>query len=146
MRSLSRSVPFALALLLGAIGQAHAENYVLTFDAVKVMPGERIVGFDIKIKAAYVSSMKRVPLGWHIEIDNQPSWNTQVTGGISIGAAALDKDALNHLFLVTTDKEMGALEVTGEIVTTSDFEHERHLALKSSDVHATLIPQNGNSK
>jgi hypothetical protein len=135
-----------LTLLLGMIGQVHAETYVLSFDAVKVPSGERVVGFDIKLKPAYVSSMKSVPLGWHITIDNQPSWNARITGGVTVGAAALDKDALNHLLVVTTDKEMGAFEVTGEVVTTSDFEHEHHLVLKPSDVHAIAIQHDGNSK
>jgi hypothetical protein len=35
---------------------------------------------------------------------------------------------------------MGSLEVTGEVVTTSDFEKEHHLILKPSDVRVTPAP------
>jgi hypothetical protein len=146
MKKAGKSAVFLLVLLLGVTARVHAETYVLSFDALNVPPGERVVGFDIKLKPAYVSSMKSMPLGWHINIDNEPSWNAELTGGVIVGAAALDKAALNSLLVVTTDKEMGALVVTGEVVTTSDFAHEHHLILKPSDVHAVVIQREGNSK
>jgi hypothetical protein len=89
MKKLGQPTIFLLGVSLGVVGQAQADTCVLSFDRLEVPSGERVVGFDIKVKPAYISSMTSAPLGWRIHIDNQPSWNAEVTGDVTVGAAAL---------------------------------------------------------
>jgi hypothetical protein len=113
---------------------ASAEEYALVFSGVKVPEGERIVGFDVAARPAYFSSMRCVPLGWDIDVNNDPSWTTHVTGSISVGAAAIDLAALNKILRITSNATLGDIKISGEIVTSRDFEHEHHLTLKPTDV------------
>ena len=57
------------ALSFGLIGQARAQTSILYFDGPKVPTCECLVCFGIKLKLAYVSSMKGISLDWHIDVD-----------------------------------------------------------------------------
>ena len=127
---------FVAACVMAAIAcsAAHAAEYSLDFSGVRVPVGERIVGFDITAKSAYVSSMQVIPNGWDITVDNEPSWIANVRGSILVGAAAIDLASLNKMLRITSDKAPGDVGVSGEVITTLDFEHEHHIALKPADV------------
>lgn len=127
-------------------GTLKATEYSVTFCGIKLSAGERIVGFDIKTKSAYFSSLRRMPLGWNISIDNQPSWATNATGSILVGAAAVDMASLNRLFHVVPENSLKDVEISGEIVTSADFEHEHRIVLKPADVRLVADPSTTGAK
>ena len=84
------------------------------------------------------------PWGWGITIDNDPSWNTRVSGTIGVGTADFDdeKDAREFfrgfLIIEKPPKEISRIgsqpfDITVEIVTTVDFETTRRVLLKKED-------------
>jgi hypothetical protein len=83
--------------------------------------------------------MRVIPPGWRIELDNDASWSTEASGSISVGAAAIDIASLNKLLRIRPESRLGDVVISGEIITTADFETEHHVALKSSDVHMEAL-------
>lgn len=132
----ARRVCVAFMTILGCALCAglHAADYAIVFKGLAITPGERIVGFDLHVAPAYVSSMRKLPLGWRVAVDNDASWHARVQGSYEVGVAALEPAALDGLLQVTADEAQGPLHVTGEVVTTRDFRHEHRIELRPADV------------
>ncbi len=113
---------------------ALAQSFSVDLKNIRLNPGERVVGFDLKITSGYVSMIKTPP-GWQIHVDNQPSENVEVSGSVWIGAAALYCENLNGLITITQVSNPGqTLKLTGDILVTEDFEHTRTLMLTSENI------------
>lgn len=108
----------------------------------RLAENDRIVAFTASIAAGGVLSLPSVPIGWSITIDNDPSWQTSIKGTTIVGAAALDTRSSPAFFdrFLTIKKEPcsayldAPLDVTVEIVTTTDFVNLKTLVLKKSDL------------
>jgi hypothetical protein len=97
--------------------------------------GERIIGFEVHVRSGRVALLPNIPIGWNMSVDNDPSWETVVKGSIEVGGAATDADFLREFMVV--EKEPGtsdsSLDLSGEVVVTSDFKNERHIKLAMKD-------------
>ncbi|WP_158880756.1 hypothetical protein [Rhodanobacter sp. L36] len=125
------SVLSALFFLL-ATSFAWSAEYRVVFRNLDLLKSERVVGFDLTFKTASISAMNRVPAGWHIELENDPSGIVKLKGGIIVGAAALSEKDLQRLIKIrSTGSRADAPDLHGDIVVTSDFAHERHLLIDS---------------
>jgi len=121
---------FSLACLQPAEGQVFSAS----IRGLQITKGERIVGFQIRLKSARFFSLPSVPLGWDISIDNDPSWHTEMKGTVEVGAGALDPDFLRDFVVVEKDTTLGLpFEAEGEIDVTKDFEHVRKINFGTND-------------
>ena len=132
------AVTLLVAIASLACGEASAVDYALKFSGLGIARGERIVGFKLTANAAQLAAMKSIPPGWFMDIKNDPSRRASLEGNIVVGAAALDVHALDNLFVIRKEpdvpKEDSPFGVSGEVVVSKDFEHERHIVLKAKNV------------
>lgn len=82
-----------LLLASGASASACALAFAVGFHA----PEGRIAGIELTLRHGAVASIGDVPVGWHWVIDNDPSWNTTVSGRAVVGAAFLQPSRLPAL-------------------------------------------------
>jgi len=68
-----------------------SEIYEISLCHFPLKGAERITGIKINLKSGRFYSIPRMPAGWNIIIDNDPSWMTTFNGNIIVGAAALNK-------------------------------------------------------
>ncbi len=136
---------FAVIVSLTAMQRGNAVSCELVHVAIpkdKLAENDRVVAFTASIAAGGVLSLPSVPIGWSITIDNDPSWQTSIKGTVIVGAAALDTKSSPAFFdrFLTIEKEPcsaysdAPLDVTVEIVTTTDFVNLKTLVLKKSDL------------
>jgi len=98
--------------------------------------GERIVGFEVHLKAGRIALLPNIPIGWNMSVDNDPSWETVVKGSIEVGGAATDADFLREFMVIEKEPETSSdsrFELSGEVVVTADFKNERHIKLTMRD-------------
>jgi hypothetical protein len=129
-------------LLLTAVASAAAvagsqERYQVSLSGVPLGKNERVVAFELKVNAGAVDSVRNMPAGWHVEVDNDASWTTRVTGGATVGAAALDAERLQNISFTLLKNEFEGLQfkVSAEVVATTDFQTERHIPLQLNNLH-----------
>lgn len=129
-------------ILLGALAlpcngsRAHAQSMFVSVPVLHIQKNERIVGFDLHVHSGRVAQLPNVPIGWNISVDNDPSWNTSVTGSIVVGSAALSAHFFRHFVVVEKEKSAPSdnpFALEGEIVVTSDFLAERTIGLSMRD-------------
>lgn len=74
-----------------------------------------------------------------MDIDNDPSWDTKVTGSLMVGAAALSPAELRKLkFFIEKDEfEDLKFQVEGTVGVTKDFVKTRNIQLNSSAFRLT---------
>ena len=109
----------------------------------------RIANFELNIRSGSVYSVPRVPQGWEIYIDNQPSWNTRVTGGAVVGAAGLYTDFFEEEFLViekNTDYNPGMFRIELVLYTTSNFEDVKKYYVDSKNIVLKKMPSPARTK
>jgi hypothetical protein len=117
--------------------------YHLSFRTFHALPGERLSKFDLHIHSAMVIRFRTIPVGWQINIDNDPSWMTQVSGTAVVGAADLEPSALQPWFLSllaepgSRSEPRDVIKVEGS-VTLSNGENTRVVQIVDHDV--ALIP------
>ncbi len=100
------------------------------------------MGFEVKVHAGRIASLPAVPIGWYLTIDNDPSWNTRMSGSIAVGAAALDLRFFRDFIAVERGSLPGLeLEVTAEIVVSEDFQTVRHIPIRMNDLILKKLPQ-----
>jgi hypothetical protein len=131
------SIALALLLLLSAQPTA-AQVYDLSFPRLKVAEGERVSGFDVRIKAARVLTLREIPNGWGFWVDNGENWQTKVTGRVYVGAAAFEPGFLNRLIRI----EMGnfndfKFSAEATIFVTKDFDEGRKIVVRGRDIVLT---------
>jgi hypothetical protein len=66
-----------------------ASACTLAFASGFQVPEGRIAGLELTLRHGAVTSVKDVPIGWRLVIDNDPSWNMTVSGQAIVGAAFL---------------------------------------------------------
>lgn len=110
-------------------------QWSMSLRGVTLAEGERVVGFDLKFRAANIVAVPSVPRGWYIIVDNDSSGNTRLKGSVSVGAFAGDRDMLSDLVVVEKEEDDGVkFSVTGEVAVTRDFEKTRSIPVESKDV------------
>ena len=74
--------------LAGTSGAApRADEFELSIVGLKYDPAERISKFYFQISGGQVIGLPRVPIGWTLNISNDPSWSSEVSGAAIVGAA-----------------------------------------------------------
>jgi hypothetical protein len=137
-----------LILLLTTFGKsvgAHDVIYHLSFRGLQISQNERFSRFDLHIRSAMVVGFRRIPIGWHVEIDNDPSWVTQMSGISIVGAANLaPTEFLRKFFSVLrAPDEMRTYPGVSENVIVdgylelSDGEKQRIVTISNANVTLT---------
>jgi hypothetical protein len=90
-----------------------------------------------------IVGFRSIPVGWRINIDNDPSWSTEVSGIAVVGAADLEPSALRPWFLSLLPEPSDRSERMTEIningsVTLSNRDKTRVVEITNRDV--TLQP------
>ena len=124
-----------VASLVAVAQNAYANETVsLCIPHVATAGGERIVGFEIALTGGMVRSVSNLPLGWYLELDNDPSWHTTIKGNIRVGAAALDSKELRKLRItIQKDTTLSKFAVSGKVALTTDSEKTRNIVLAADD-------------
>jgi hypothetical protein len=119
----------ALLISVGLTARILAANlpaapvYEIESKKLKFTAGYRVVAFELSVSNGITRSVE-VPAGWKIETFNQASWNSEASGRISIGAAALSVNELCTLFtFVPAIGKKASPKLRINIVMTKDFEH-----------------------
>lgn len=111
------------------------EKYSVSITKSFFKETERVVAFKLSIKSGRIFCLPNAPIGWFIDIDNDPSQNTIIKGNIKVGAAALGRRFFNDFIVIEKDNELSLpFLIELEIWTTTDFENDRHIVLKMKDL------------
>ena len=118
--------------------------YRLSFPTLHASPGERVSKFELHIRSAMIVGFRRIPVGWQINIDNDPSWSTEVSGIAVVGAANLHPSALGPWFLSllaeadapSPSERINAINIDGSI-TLSHGDNSRVIEIAGRDVALT---------
>ena len=91
--------------------------------------------------ATHGNPISPIPVGWYYELDNDPSWQTRLTGNIIVGAAALSADQFRQLHLRIKKHEFHDLKfaISGTLSLTSDFLSESQVPLEMADFTITPV-------
>jgi hypothetical protein len=118
--------------------RSSAQTFAVSLPSLRLQLGERITAFQINITSARIASLPNTPIGWFLEVNNDPSWRTSIKGNIIVGGAALDANSLRPLLRI--EKEPGSDEpilLAGQLMVTvydkQGNEHTRTIELKSAD-------------
>lgn len=96
---------------------------------------ERVVGFELHIMSGRIAAVPNVPIGWHISIDNDASWNTVIKASATVGAAALTRDFFRKFVVIERNTSLGApFSVHGEVAVTKNFATERRIRIGMADL------------
>jgi len=91
----------AVWFLAALAGPAYAQQRGPSHIMLPSLPaGARVMGFTFDITGGGVSALARAPAGWQISIDNDPSWQSSITGQAIVGAAALAPADVQAMFSV----------------------------------------------
>ncbi len=113
----------SLLVLVGGSQAWSAEAIRGSLPSLRLATEERIVGFEVRTKNALVRAIEPIPLGWHLTIDNDPSWNGSILASAKVGAAALDSSELGGITLWL--EAMGEVGIEADIHITKNFESTR---------------------
>ncbi|MGB9234562.1 MAG: hypothetical protein WCC04_09120 [Terriglobales bacterium] len=117
-----------LSLTRGAVAQGQMIS--ISIPSLHLAPKERVVGFELHIKAGRIAKLPNVPSGWNISIGNDPSWNTDIEGTMIVGAAALDSSFFRDFLTVEKSEPLGVpFDVRGEVIVTEDFVAQRRIRI-----------------
>jgi hypothetical protein len=128
-------VTVALALLCGGANLS-GQNTLVSISVPEIQKRERIVGFEVHVRSGRIAQLRNMPIGWKITVDNDPSWNTVISGSVEVGAAALDPGFFYRFMVVNPEEYAGSgtvLSLDGQVVVTSDFIAERTVPLSIKD-------------
>lgn len=120
-----------------------APTYHLSFHTLHSSPGERVSKFTLHFRSAMIIGIRNIPIGWKINIDNDPSWMTQISGTAVVGAAWLEPSVLRPWFLSLLSGPPGrsaskkAIGIEGFVVL-SNGDNARTVEIGKGDV--SLIP------
>jgi hypothetical protein len=132
----------AMLLLFGNV-VGYCQILSVSIPALHLTGKERIVGFEFHLRSGMIARLPNVPYGWNISIDNDPSWNTTISGSIAVGAAAVDPDFFHDFLTVEVEDnsfEHMPFDLQGEVFVTEDFVANRRIKLVNKDfVFKTVI-------
>ena len=131
------AIGFMVIGSLAAIPQTNLSKNPVVYVSiphVNVQQGERVVSFQVRLTAGMVRGVSNLPKGWHVAIDNDASWRTQVKGNTLVGAAAMSVQELENVrFEVEKDETYLKFSLQGTFAATKDFEKERRITLTMKD-------------
>ncbi|MBI5189675.1 MAG: hypothetical protein HZA22_03220 [Nitrospirae bacterium] len=107
-----------------------------------LLKGERILAFDIIITAGGISSLPKVPIGWGLVVDNNPSWHTSISGNITDGAAALDADYFTDFIQIEKEPSNQSdfdIMVTLKTTTDGNFDNETVVEFGKEDLNIISV-------
>lgn len=139
--SISLLIAVVATLLLAEPGaSAHPQDFdsrfvAVSLPALRLAKGERVVGFHMDVVSGRIAQISDLPIGWDIEIANDPSWNTSVDGSIRVAPASLDASFFRDFVLI--EKEAGAdrpFAIKGEVDVLADFAKVRKIPVVMKDV------------
>lgn len=133
MEKISSAFITSVALLC-ASAAAPAKEYVLSLRGIDVHPGERVVGFDIQGKNLTLDRVANFPNGWSFKIETDPAGNTEISGVIIVGAAALSPSDVERGWMFRDPP--GPLDqppsLSGSISVTKTFDDARDIPIDST--------------
>jgi hypothetical protein len=132
------TLAFLGANCLSAVTHAASPLVNLSIPKVQLHAGERIVGFNINSKNTTVV-MVRIPREWTVNIDNSTA-GPHLIGSIKVGAAALSASDLDQIVEFEEQPNLGPPALTVVVVATKDFEHQRDIALSTSEARLVQAP------
>lgn len=111
------------------------QRYTLTIPNLRLHPGERVVGFSVEVDSGRIVSAPNAPIGWNLTIDNDPSWRTNLTATVIVGAAALDARFFQD-FVVIEKSSLGGMPfaVRCDVDVTKDWQSVRHIEVVQKDL------------
>ena len=138
-RMSARSILFLVAITAGINIASHktvsAELWSVSIRPQPVLQNERVVGFEMKIRAGGIVSIPSLPMGWNISVDNDASWNTKIVGAVTVGAAALNVSFFSDFIVVRQHEFRGTkFDADMVIVVTEDFETNRRIRFGLKDL------------
>ena len=125
---------YFIALNALILGNASAAQYRIYYRNLNVLPNERVIGIVLEIENGFIQSVTNLTRGWNINIDNKANNKAGFSGTIYVGAAALSLENIMGAVNVGSISNYGAINITGEIVVTSDFSNERHIKIDKYNV------------
>jgi hypothetical protein len=103
--------------------------------SLKLAGGERVVGFDLKLIGYFIQSVADIATGWSIAIVNDSSDEADFSGKTEHLAAAVGADYFRRFVAVQKPApDYRPPSVGLEVVVTSDFKHQRHIEVPSSQL------------
>ena len=107
----------------------------VSFPKLQASNGEVIGFFQVRVTAGAFLAISNLPIGWYLDINNKPSWQTEVKGNTIVGSASLSPDELNKMKFLIQEHEIGDLkfDLTADVSFTTDYEKWRVVHLKTSD-------------
>ncbi len=111
------------------------QRYSITIPNLRLAPGERVVGFSVEVDSGRIVSAPNAPIGWNLTIDNEPSWRTNLTATVIVGAAALDARFFQN-FVVIEKSSLGGVPfaVRCEVDVTKDWQSVRRIQVNRGDL------------
>lgn len=136
MRKFGSLVGCLAVLMLTCASEVAAGQLIdVSLPRVDTTPGERVVGFEVVLKAARIHSLREVPYGWYLTIDNPASLSTRVGGAIHVGAAAVDLNFLDRLIVIEKrEDDLLKFSIEMKIYVTVDFVVTRQITLQTEDI------------
>ena len=147
MRRLALLIAIGIFFVISANTRADQGSiYHLSFPNLHLLPGERVSKIDLHIRSAMIIGFRTIPVGWQINIDNDPSWMTQVTGTAIVGAAWPEPSALQPWFLSVLGGPRGPSVRTTRInvdgsITVSNGDNTRVIEIMDRDVALIRPPR-----
>jgi hypothetical protein len=123
-----------LSMVLGGAKLTHAQTLSVSIPSLRLAPNERVVAFEIRVTSGRIASLPNLPIGWHISVDNDPSWNTAIRASSRVGAAALGPDFFRKFVVIEKNTSLGnPFDVVGEVDVTRNFATGRRIKLRMAD-------------
>ncbi len=131
----------ATFLLFGDV-MGHSQTLSVSIPALHLTGKERITGFEIHVRSGMIARLPKMPKGWSISIDNDPSWNTTIRGSIAVGAAAVDSDFFRDFLVVEVEDnsfEHLPFDLKGEVDVNEDLVDGRRIKLVNKDFFVKVV-------
>ena len=82
-----------VAITLIAAAPAGASACRLSVDPINGAPRGRVAGLHIEVPNAALETVIGIAPGWHVLIDNEPTWTIRISAHAILGPAFLDEGA-----------------------------------------------------
>lgn len=123
------------ALLTAGSAPASAQLFTASIPSLHLADGERVCGFEIKVKSGRIATLPNAPIGWNVSINNDPSWDASIEASIIVGSAAVNPNFFRNFLVIEKNESSGfaPFDLQGEVIVTKDFEHERRIKITTKD-------------
>jgi len=97
----------AIFVFICILSGSAASACTLTFAPDFRPPEGRVAAINLAVRHGAVATISNVPPGWQINIMNDPSWITQLSGKEVVGAAFLTISSLQGMFSIGPEPGYG---------------------------------------